>query len=219
MDDRIQTDAMTEWIRSRLDHDEGYLLEMALQARAKHIPICLPETAALLKVLVRMAAPMRILEAGTAIGYSAAIMSMCQPLGGILDTMEIDEDMAEQADNHLTALGLSKRVRVLRGDAADTMQCLQTPYDLIFLDAAKGQYMNYLTEALRLLTPNGLLICDNVLYKGLVAASEVKHKHRTIQTRLVHFLDELLHHPSFETSLLQIGDGITLSVRKNGGNA
>lgn len=219
MDERIHTEVMTEWIRSRFNQDEGLLADMAQHARTHFIPICFPETAALLKVLVRMAAPMRILEAGTAIGYSAAIMSMCQPLGGILDTMEIDEEMVEQANKNLKALGLTNRVRILPGDAADTMQCLQTPYDLIFIDAAKGQYMTYLTEALRLLTPNGLLICDNVLYKGLVVEEDVGHKHRTIQSRLVHFLDELLHHPNLETSLLQIGDGITLSVRKNGGKA
>lgn len=213
-----KTHDVTDFVRGRLRRDTGLLAEIAESARKRRIPVCHPEVAALLRVLVRIRCAMRILEAGTAVGFSAATMALAQPAGGIVDTMELDPAMADEAEDNLRALALSSRVRVLRGDAADTMQCLHTPYDLIFLDAAKGQYPDYLAEALRLLAPDGVLIADNVLCRGLVAREQVPHKHRTIHGRLRSFLDSLLDDPSLETSLLEIGDGVTVTVRVDGTN-
>lgn len=206
------SDGPSAFARALMDREEGPLAEISRSARSRNIPICLPETLALLRVLVRIRKPLRILEAGTAVGHSAAVMALAQPATGIVDTMEIDPRMAGEAEENLRRLGLDQRVRVLEGDASDIMQCLTTPYDLIFLDAAKGQYPEYLKEARRLLSPDGVLVSDNVLYKGLVALSEVPHKHRTIRNRLHEFLTGIIEDPELDTSLLDIGDGIAITV-------
>ncbi|NLM72983.1 MAG: O-methyltransferase [Clostridiaceae bacterium] len=183
-------------------------------ARENHVPIVSPETAALLKVLVKLHKPVRILEAGTAIGYSSIVMAQAYP-DAVIDTIEIDEDMATIANNNIREVGYENRIRILLGDALEIMQCLTSTFDLIFLDAAKGQYLEYLEHALRLLRPGGLLISDNVLYKGLVACEgTVPHKHRTITVNLREYLNKICNDERLETSVIPIGDGLAVSYKK-----
>ncbi len=214
MDNHIRYPEIDDFIRSSIKREKGVLQEMEEYARERFIPIIPPETAAFLKVLIQIRKPLRILEAGTAIGYSAAVMAGAMAEDGIIDTIEIDEAMSAMAMSNLNKIGLDKRVRVLLGDALDVMQCLITPYDFIFLDASKGQYTQYLDECLRLLKPGGVLVSDNILYKGLVAQEEpVMHKHRTIAVNLREYIHRLCSHDMLETSIVPIGDGLTVSVK------
>jgi len=214
MEDRIRYPEIDEYLRQVIKREDGFLKELEEYARLNYVPIVTPESAALLKVLVTMHRPSRILEAGTAIGYSSIIMANAYKKS-VIDTIEIDENMAQMARKNIAVLGLYERIRVLTGDALEIMKCLITPYDMIFLDAAKGQYIEYFEEAFRLLKPGGLLVSDNVLYKGLVAMKDpVPHKHRTITVKLREYLSTICHDPRLETSIIPIGDGMAVSVKK-----
>lgn len=215
MENHIRYPEIDPYIRSSLREETGVLKEMETYAREHFVPIVPPETAAFLKIQVRIKRPFRILEAGTAIGYSAAVMAGAMPDGGILDSIEMDENMVQIASKNLIRLGLEKKVRILRGEALEVMQCLSTPYDMIFLDASKGEYLQYLNECKRLLPKGGLLIADNILYKGLVAQTEpVPHKHRTIAVNLKAFIQELCHDDQWDTDIIPMGDGLVISYRK-----
>ena len=215
MEDKIRYPEVDIFVRSVIERESGYFKELEAYAQLNHIPIVPPETAAFLKVLIHLHKPERILEAGTAIGYSANIMASAMPEGGNIDTIEIDEETAEIAQQNIRIMGLEKRIRVLVGDALEIMQCITSTYDMIFLDAAKGQYSEYLTEALRLLRTGGLLVSDNVLYKGLVTQVQpVAHKHRTIAVKLREYLYEICHDDRLQTAIIPIGDGMAVSVKK-----
>jgi predicted O-methyltransferase YrrM len=215
MQEKLRYPEVDAFLRSTIQREAGFLQELEEYAEKNYVPIIQPESAALLKVLIRIHKPIRILEAGTAIGYSAAVMAGAMPEDGIIDTIEIDEETAELARQNIKSMNLDKKIRVLLGDALEVMQCISTPYDMIFVDAAKGQYNEYLNEALRLLKTGGLLISDNVLYKGLVTQTEsLPHKHRTIAVNLREYLHNICHDKRLETSIIPIGDGMALSFRK-----
>jgi len=214
VEDKIRYPEIDTFIEKVLKPETGLLKTMREYARENHVPIVSPETAALLKVLVKLHKPVRILEAGTAIGYSSIVMAQAYP-DAVIDTIEIDEDMATIANNNIREVGYENRIRILLGDALEIMQCLTSTFDLIFLDAAKGQYLEYLEHALRLLRPGGLLISDNVLYKGLVACEgTVPHKHRTITVNLREYLNKICNDERLETSVIPIGDGLAVSYKK-----
>ena len=215
MEDKIRYPEIDFFIRNIIKGETGHLKKMEEYARLRHIPIVQAETAALLKVLVNIHRPQRILEAGTAIGYSSGIMAKAMSENGMIDTIEIDEETALLARDNIRELGLQNKIKVIVGDALEIMQCLYSSYDMIFLDAAKGQYNEYFAEAFRLLRPGGLLVSDNVLYKGLVAQSgPVLHKHRTITMKLREYLVELCRSDQLETAVIPIGDGLAVSVKK-----
>jgi predicted O-methyltransferase YrrM len=220
MEDKIRYPEIDSFIRNIIKSQSGHIKAMEEYARFNHVPIVTPEAAAFLKVLVSLHKPARILEAGTAIGYSASIMAGVMPDDGCIDTIEIDEETAGIARSNIETLGFGKKIRVLVGDALEIMQCLATAYDMIFLDAAKGQYTEYFREAFRLLNPGGLLVSDNILYKGLVAQEGmVPHKHRTIAVKLREYLYEICHNDNLETAVIPIGDGMAVSVKKGNRNA
>ena len=215
MNNHAHETLVESFLRRTLRPAGGFLAEMETEARDRHIPIALPETAALLTWLSAALRPCRILEIGTAIGYSAAILASGQPEGGILDTIELDADRAADARRNLERMGLSGRVRVLCGDALEILPCLTTPYDLVFVDAAKGQYPEFLPDLVRLVAEGGTLVSDNVLYMGLpLAADAAAHKHRTIAVRLEAYLASLCDNPAFDTAILPVGDGVALSCRR-----
>lgn len=219
MEESLRYPEVDSFLRSVLQRETGHLAEMEAYAACHYVPIIPPETASLLKVLINLYKPLRILEAGTAIGYSASVMALNMPENGIIDTIELDEDMAQKARDNIKTLGLEHNIRVLQGDALEVMQCLTTPYDMIFLDAAKGQYLEYFPEAMRLLKTGGLLVSDNVLYKGLVTRTDpLPHKHRTIAVKLRTYLNNLCRDPRLVTSILPVGDGMALSFKKGDTN-
>ena len=215
MQEKIIYSETVEFLRSAIKRDTGFLRELEEYARLHHVPIIQPESAALLKLLVKLHKPQKILEAGTAIGYSACIMSVAMDKPGIIDTIEIDEKLVDMAKKNIKTMCYDNCIRVIWGDALEVMECLNSTYDMIFLDAAKGQYIEYLNHALRLLRPGGLLVTDNVLYKGLVAQKDkIQHKHRTIATKLKEYLRLICSHERLETSIVPIGDGMAISLKK-----
>jgi len=217
LEERIRYPEIDRFIRKTIKRESGLLKCLEDYASTHFIPIISPETAALLKVLVRIHRPGRILEVGTAIGYSALIMAAASEGKTHIDTIEIDDEIAGMAEHHFRQSGYGHCIRVLRGDAVDILQCLTTPYDMIFLDASKGQYPEFLPECLRLLKEGGILLSDNVLYKGLVVREgQVEHKHRTIAVRLNEYLESLCRNPLLDTAIIPIGDGLALSYRLGG---
>lgn len=215
MEEKITFPEIDLFLRSTIKREVGFLKELEGYAAKNHIPIVQPETAALLKVLVSLSKPTRVLEAGTAIGYSSLVIAQEMGASGTIDTIEIDDDMAEAARKNIESMGLSNQIRVLLGDALEVMECLNSKYDFIFLDAAKGQYNEYLNHAMRLLKPGGLLVSDNVLYKGLVAQNQkVMHKHRTIAVKLKEYLHQICHDDRLQTTIIPIGDGLAVSIKK-----
>lgn len=194
---------------------EGLLKEMEQCAARNYVPIVNRDTAELLIVLGRLIKPVRILEVGTAIGYSAILLSGILAPGGRIDTIERDEDMVLKAHEYIRRAGLADTIAVIAGEASEVLACLDKTYDMIFLDAAKGQYPAFLPECLRLLKGGGLLVSDNVLFMGMVDSGEpVGRKKRTIVNNMRTYLDMLRSDPSLDTCILPVGDGVALSYKR-----
>ncbi|MGL4800523.1 MAG: O-methyltransferase [Cellulosilyticaceae bacterium] len=182
-------------------------------------PIIRPEVADFLKVQLSLIKPSEILEIGTAVGYSSILMSDYLAPGGHITTIERFDYMLAKATKNINAAGLQDTIHILEGDAAGILPTLPSEsYDVIFMDCAKGQYINFLPECIRLLKPEGLLITDNVLHKGTVARSRylIDRRQRTTHSRLRDFLWTITHHELLTSSIIPIGDGIALSYKKGG---
>ena len=185
-----------------MDSGESEIIEaIGREARADRVPIIRQETGCLLKVLLRMNRPQRILEIGTAVGYSAILMSECLEPGATITTVEKYE----------------KRIPIARENIrrAGKEDCIEPGYDFVFMDAAKGQYIHFLPEVLRLLKKGGLLVSDNVLQDGDIIESRfaVTRRNRTIYSRMRDYLWQLKHMKEFETAVLTVGDGVTISTK------
>ena len=186
------------------------------EAIADEVPIIRKEMGNLLKVLLQLVQPERILEVGTAVGYSSILMSENMPENCRITTIENYEKRIPVAKNNFKRAGKEEVITLLEGDAMDILKELDGMYDFIFMDAAKGQYINFLPELLRLMPAGGLLISDNVLQEGDIVESRygVTRRNRTIHTRMREYIYTLTHAEQLETSIVPIGDGITLSVKK-----
>ena len=186
------------------------------EALADGVPIIGKEMGNLLKVLLLLKQPQKILEVGTAVGYSSILMSENMPQNCRITTIENYEKRIPVAKNNFKRAGKEEVITLLEGDAMDILKELDGTYDFIFMDAAKGQYINFLPELLRLMPAGGLLISDNVLQEGDIVESRygVTRRNRTIHTRMREYIYTLTHAEQLETSIVPIGDGITLSVKK-----
>ena len=186
------------------------------EALADGVPIIRKEMGNLLKVLLLLKRPQKILEVGTAVGYSSILMSENMPENCRITTIENYEKRIPVAKNNFKRAGKEDVITLLEGDAMDILKELDGTYDFIFMDAAKGQYINFLPELLRLMPAGGLLISDNVLQEGDIVESRygVTRRNRTIHTRMREYIYTLTHAEQLETSIVPIGDGITLSVKK-----
>ena len=196
---------------------ESTLLEtIEREALEAYVPIIRKETKSLLKVLLALTRPARILEVGTAVGYSALVMNAYAPEGCRITTIENYDRRIPVARENFRRAGKEEAIELIAGDALDVMRKLEGPYDFIFMDAAKGQYIRYLPEVTRLLSPGGLLVSDNVLQDGDVTKSRfaVERRNRTIHSRMREYLLELKHNTDFETTILPAGDGVALSVKR-----
>lgn len=202
-------DAMDKGNTPFLDEIETYALET-------QVPIIRRSMQQLLKFLLAFAKPKNILEVGTAIGFSALLMSEYAPADCHITTIEKYEKRIPIAKANFAKAGKEQQIMLLEGDATEILQELEGTFDFIFMDAAKGQYINFMPDILRLLAPGGLLISDNVLQDGDVVESRfaVTRRNRTIHSRMRDYLYELTHHPELETTILPVGDGVTLSVKK-----
>lgn len=195
-----------------------FLDELEKEALAAKIPVIRKETQSLLKFLLEMQKPKEILEVGCAVGFSALLMSEYAPSGCHITTIEKYKKRIPAAKENFRRMGKEKQITLIEKDAADVLKNLAGPYDMIFMDAAKGQYLAFLPEALRLLSPAGLLVSDNVLQEGAVLESRfaLARRERTIHTRMREYLYQLKHNPALETVILPVGDGVALSKGKSG---
>lgn len=186
------------------------------EAIADEVPIIRKEMGNLLKVLLQLVQPERILEVGTAVGYSSILMSENMPHNCTITTIENYDKRIPVAKNNFKRAGKEDVITLIEGDALEVLKTLDGPYDFIFMDAAKGQYINYLPDIKRVLRKGGLLISDNILQEGEIVESRyaVTRRNRTIHARIREYVYELTHSEDFVTSIVPIGDGITLSIKQ-----
>ena len=212
----ILEERLTAFLNSLDAGNPAWLNELEKEARKTNVPVIRPETQSLLKTLIAAKRPSEILEVGTAIGFSALCMSEYAPEGCHITTIEKYEKRIPVARENFRRFGREERITLLEGDAALVLEGLSGPYDLIFMDAAKGQYPALLPQVLRLLSDGGLLVSDNVLQDGDILESRyaVTRRNRTIHTRMREYLYELKHHPALVTSILPVGDGVAVSVKR-----
>lgn len=212
----MDNERLTAYLHS-LDSGNGPLCDqIEEQAIRDRVPIIRKETGALLKTLVALKRPKAILEVGTAVGYSALLMCRVMPKDCRITTIEKYEKRIPAARANFKAAGEEDRITLIPGDAEEILRELRETYDLIFMDAAKGQYLHWLPMILSLLSPGGVLISDNVLQDGDIIESRyaVERRNRTIHGRMREYLYELTHREDLVTSVVPIGDGITISVKQ-----
>ena len=215
----LEQDRMAAYLHSLDPALPEELYELQKKAREEEVPIIRDSTQSLLRFLVTDRKPERILEIGTAVGFSALFLRQFQPEEGSITTIEKVPAKIRAAQENFKRLDPEGRIHLLEGDAAEVLASLADrgeTYDFIFLDAAKAQYPVYLTQIRRLLLPGGLLVSDNVLQDGTVADSRfaVTRRDRTIHSRMREFLHQLTHDDEFTTVILPVGDGVALSVRQ-----
>ena len=179
------------------------------------MPIIRREMQSLLKVLLLLKKPARVLEVGAAVGFSALLMSEYIPEESRITTIENYEKRIPVARENFRRAGKEDQITLIEGDAAEVLKTLDGPYDFIFMDAAKGQYIHYLPDILRLLPPGGCLVSDNVMQDGDVIESRfaVERRNRTIHARMREYLYELKHNDSLTTSIIPLGDGVAVSIK------
>lgn len=203
----------SEYIRSLMKEETDEIYKQINEYADKNfIPVLLPETASFLAQLIRLAKPKKILEIGTAIGYSAQIM--LRNSNAQLYTIEVEEKRIEIAKKFFAKAGLLDRVTVFCGDAGEIVPMLTGEYDFIFMDGPKTRYIEYLPYLDKLLKKDGILLCDNVLFNGMLSGdTEVIHKKSSIVVKIEEFLQALYHNDNYVTSVLPVGDGLSLSIK------
>lgn len=212
----ITDERFTAYINSLENGNPSYLDELEVFAKDTQVPVIRKEMQSLMRTLLVMNKPKRILEVGTAIGFSALFMREFMPENGHITTIEKYEKRIHIAKENFRRFDKDGRITLLEGDAADILKQLDDSFDFIFMDAAKGQYIHFLPEVLRLLGKGGLLVSDNVLQDGDIIESKfaVTRRDRTIHKRMREYLYTLKNHEQLETAILTIGDGVALSVKK-----
>ncbi len=210
----IVEERMTSYIHSLEAGMPEYLENIRREAVKTNVPIIRRETGSLIRFLCRMQDPKQILEVGCAVGFSALWMCECAENAHIT-TIEKVEQRIREAKKNIREAGKEDRITLLEGDALQILPTLDLQADLVFVDAAKGQYLSFLPEVFRILTPGGILISDNVLQDGDVAESRyaVTRRDRTIHQRMRDYLYELQHREDLTTTVLTVGDGVALSVK------
>ncbi len=183
------------------------------KALEDHIPIILDDTLEVVGKILEDKKPDRILEIGTAVGYSAIRFSKYLIDNGYIDTIERDEERISEAKQNIKDLNLEEKIHIYEGDTLEVLPTLTGPYDVVFIDAAKGKYPIFLSEALRMLASHGIIVADNVLYKGYVMSDYNKHKQRTAVRGLREFLKELTENENLTTEILEVGDGLAISKK------
>lgn len=212
----IIDERMVSFINSFDSGDSDIVEEIERQAIADRVPIIRQEMGSLLKVLIALKKPSAILEIGTAVGYSSILMAENMSKDAAITTIEKYKKRIPVARENIKKAGYEEQITLIEGDAMDVMKELCGPYDMIFMDAAKGQYIHFLPEVMRLLAPGGMLISDNVLQEGDIIESKfgVVRRNRTIHMRMREYIYAITHMEGLVTSIVPIGDGITLSVKK-----
>lgn len=212
----IVDERLVTYINSLETGNTDILNQIEREALKTNVPIIRKEMQTFLKLMLVMNRPKRILEVGTAVGFSSILMAEYNPIDCEILTIENYEKRIPIARENFARAGKEHTITLLTGDAKDILPTLADPFDFIFMDAAKGQYINFMPEVLRLLRPGGMLISDNVLQDGDIIESRfaVTRRNRTIHKRMREYLYELTHNEELQTAVLPIGDGITVSVKK-----
>ena len=207
----ITYDYMEEYIKGLVPKKEGILKEIEEFARENGVPIVQEEAGRFLEFMVNMKKPLRILELGTAIGFSSILMYEAAGTKPEIVTIERDPKMIELAKVNLKKFNLEDKIKIMEGECLEVLEKLDEPFDLIFMDAGKGHYNH-----LRLLKKGGIIIADNVLFRGMVASDElVKRRKITIVKRMRTYLDMVCHDDELITSVIPMGDGIAITKRRN----
>ena len=213
----IVEERIVSYINSLEKENSPVLEEIEKEARKDGVPIIRKEMESFLRVMLSIKKPMRILELGTAVGYSAILMSECINEKGQIITIENYDKRIPIAKENIKKAGRENVIKLLEGDAMEIMPILESnQFDFVFMDAAKAQYIHFLPEVLRLMKKDAVLITDNVLQEGDLIQSKyvVRRRDRTIHKRMREYLEVVKNHPQLETSIVPIGDGITMSVKK-----
>lgn len=212
----IVDERMVAYINSLDTGNSEIVNQIEEEALESFVPIIRKEMQSFLRVLLEIKRPKAILEVGTAVGFSALLMSEHVDADCHITTIEKYEPRIPIARENFKRAGKEQQITLLEGDAFEFLKTLEGPYDFIFMDAAKGQYIHFLPDILRLLSPGGILLSDNVLQDGDIIQSRfaVERRNRTIHSRMREYLYTLTHHEQLATSLLPLGDGVTLSIKK-----
>lgn len=187
------------------------LLKIKQKALEEHIPIIMDDTLEVIAKILTEKKPEKILEIGTAVGYSAICFSEYLKENGRIDTIERDEQREAEARENIKKVGVADKIRLYEGDAVEILPTLNEKYDVVFIDASKGKYPFFLEQALRMLKDDGIILADNILYKGYVMSDYNKHKQRTAVTHLRQYIKETTENPELETEILEVGDGLAIS--------
>ena len=212
----ITYDYMEQYLRQLIPSNTGILKDLEEFALENGTPIVQKETAKFLELMITINRPKKILELGTAIGYSAILMNNASAGLSEITTIERDEKMIELAKANIEKYELQDKITILKGDCLEVLENLQEEYDMIFMDAGKGHYNHFLPHCLRLLKKQGVLIADNVLFRGMVASKELVQRRKiTIVKRMRSYLELVSSNDELITSVIPMGDGISVTVRKN----
>ena len=184
------------------------------KALENHIPIIMDDTLEYIYELFKDKTISSILEIGTAVGYSAICFTEILKEEGFIDTIERDTERIEEAKENIKKAEVEDKINIISGDAVEILPTINKKYDMVFIDAAKGKYPFFLKEALRMLNEDGIILADNILYKGYVMSDYNKHKQRTAVRNLREYIKEVTEDPNFETEILEVGDGLAISKRR-----
>ncbi|MEW9096155.1 MAG: O-methyltransferase [Clostridiaceae bacterium] len=211
----ITYDYMEEYLRGLITEDRIPLLELEKYALENNVPIIQKEVGKFLEVVLNIKKPKKILELGTAIGYSSILMAMNCKERCKITTIDRDETMIELAKKNIEKYGYSDNINIIEGECLEVLEKLDDKFDFIFMDAGKGHYNHFLPHCLRMLNEDGIIIADNVLFRGMIASDDlVKRRKITIVKRMRNFLEEVSG-DDFLTSIIPMGDGIAVITRRN----
>ena len=181
------------------------------KALEEHIPIIMDDTLEVIENYLTKNKPNRMLEIGTAVGYSAICFTEFLAENGVIDTIEREADRVKEARENIKLAEVEDKINIYEGDAVEILPTLNNKYDVVFIDAAKGKYPFFLKEALRMINKDGIIFADNILYKGYVMSDYNKHKQRTAVRNLREYIKEVSENPNLETEILEVGDGLAVS--------
>lgn len=212
---RIVDERIESFIDQSIEQYEGILGEIRNEAIINRVPVISIDAARLLEIITRLNRPHRILEIGTAVGFTSILMADGLSENGKIDTIEIDEIVALKASKNIEKAGFKKQINLIIGDAEDVLSNIQQKYDLVFIDAAKGQYCKYYDLCSHMVLPGGIIFADNVLYRGMTAGgAKINRRQQLLVRRLREYISIATKDNRFITDVLSIGDGVCISYKK-----
>jgi predicted O-methyltransferase YrrM len=211
---QINHDYINSYLTGLVPQRTGILMDLETYAEQHNTPIVTPDVAGLLNVLIKSVQAKNILEVGTAIGYSAILMGLSAGEGFSITTIERDVENAAFAVQNIKQAGMEQNIKVLTGDASEVLEQVDGTFDMIFVDAAKGQYMDFFQKSIGKLKVGGIFVCDNVLFRGMVAERSLLIRRKiTIVKRLKKFLQYISDNESLQTTIIPMGDGVSISCK------